>query len=134
MGDIGDACFGAVAAWAVGGGVRRNQVFIPEFVDSFLLSVFFLHSFILHVSVVLVQMIHSLFLKPQVFELPENAGIPVGGVDSDTYYRLEIHYNNQKSEAGKYYELFHDLRNLLLCALSAISAVWVLQHFSIGFP
>ncbi|XP_041832716.1 DBH-like monooxygenase protein 2 homolog [Melanotaenia boesemani] len=29
----------------------------------------------------------------RTFELPENAGIPIGG-DSDTFYRLEIHYNN----------------------------------------
>ncbi|XP_070705986.1 DBH-like monooxygenase protein 2 homolog [Pempheris klunzingeri] len=56
MGDIGDACFGVVAAWAVGG---------------------------------------------RVFELPENVGIPVGGEDSDTFYRLEIHYNNPRSEAGR---------------------------------
>ncbi|XP_075940786.1 DBH-like monooxygenase protein 2 homolog [Anarhichas minor] len=56
MGDMGDACFEAVAAWAVGGGV---------------------------------------------FELPENVGIPVGGADSDTLYRLEIHYNNPNNEAGR---------------------------------
>ncbi|XP_039980893.1 DBH-like monooxygenase protein 2 homolog isoform X2 [Xiphias gladius] len=56
MGDMGDPCFGVVAAWAVGGGV---------------------------------------------FELPENVGIPVGGGDSDTYYRLEIHYNNPNLVAGK---------------------------------
>ncbi|KAM6915130.1 DBH-like monooxygenase protein 2 homolog [Xenentodon cancila] len=55
MGDIGDACFGAVASWGVGGGV---------------------------------------------FELPENGGIPVGGEDSDTFYRLEIHYNNPQKKAG----------------------------------
>ncbi|KAK1889581.1 DBH-like monooxygenase protein 2 like [Dissostichus eleginoides] len=56
MGDMGDTCFGVVAAWAVGGGV---------------------------------------------FELPENVGIPIGGVDSDTIYRLEIHYNNPRKEAGR---------------------------------
>ncbi|KAM9353609.1 DBH-like monooxygenase protein 2 homolog [Symphorus nematophorus] len=55
-GDIGDYCFGVVAAWGVGGGA---------------------------------------------FELPENAGIPVGGNLSDTYYRLEIHYNNPNNEAGR---------------------------------
>ncbi|KAI3363745.1 hypothetical protein L3Q82_001359 [Scortum barcoo] len=56
MGDEGDACFGVVAAWAVGGGV---------------------------------------------FELPENLGIPIGGGDSHTYYKLEIHYNNPNSESGR---------------------------------
>ncbi|XP_034383025.1 DBH-like monooxygenase protein 2 homolog isoform X2 [Cyclopterus lumpus] len=56
MGDIGDACFGVVAAWAVGGGV---------------------------------------------FELPENMGIPVGGADSNAFYRLEIHYNNLNNESGR---------------------------------
>ncbi|XP_061602971.1 DBH-like monooxygenase protein 2 homolog [Cololabis saira] len=35
-----------------------------------------------------------------VFELPENAGIPIGGEDSDTFYRLEIHYNNPQKKAG----------------------------------
>uniref|UniRef100_A0A8D0DGG4 Monooxygenase, DBH-like 1, like n=1 Tax=Sander lucioperca TaxID=283035 RepID=A0A8D0DGG4_SANLU len=54
MGDMGDACFGVVAAWGVGAGV---------------------------------------------YELPENVGIPVGG--EDTFYRLEIHYNNQNSKAGR---------------------------------
>ncbi|XP_040920021.1 DBH-like monooxygenase protein 2 homolog isoform X2 [Toxotes jaculatrix] len=56
MGDIGDACFGVVAAWGVGG---------------------------------------------EVFELPENAGIPIGGGDSDMFYRLEIHYNNPNLDAGR---------------------------------
>ncbi|XP_045916784.1 DBH-like monooxygenase protein 2 homolog [Micropterus dolomieu] len=36
-----------------------------------------------------------------VYELPENAGIPIGGEDSDVFYRLEIHYNNPNSEAGR---------------------------------
>ncbi|XP_068580584.1 DBH-like monooxygenase protein 2 homolog [Cebidichthys violaceus] len=36
-----------------------------------------------------------------VFELPENVGIPVGGADSNTLYRLEIHYNNPNKEAGR---------------------------------
>ncbi|XP_019953089.2 DBH-like monooxygenase protein 2 homolog [Paralichthys olivaceus] len=36
-----------------------------------------------------------------VYELPENVGIPVGGGDSDTLYRLEIHYNNVHLEAGR---------------------------------
>ncbi|XP_063758892.1 DBH-like monooxygenase protein 2 homolog isoform X2 [Eleginops maclovinus] len=56
MGDMGDTCFGVVAAWAVGGGV---------------------------------------------FELPENVGLPIGGADSDLIYRLEIHYNNPRKEAGR---------------------------------
>ncbi|XP_068433572.1 DBH-like monooxygenase protein 2 homolog [Clinocottus analis] len=34
------------------------------------------------------------------YELPENVGIPVGGADSDTYYRLEIHYNNPNNLTG----------------------------------
>uniref|UniRef100_A0A665TQH7 Monooxygenase, DBH-like 1, like n=1 Tax=Echeneis naucrates TaxID=173247 RepID=A0A665TQH7_ECHNA len=54
-GNTGDACFGVIAAWAIGGGV---------------------------------------------FELPENAGIPVGGEEKDLYYRLEIHYNNLNLEEG----------------------------------
>lgn len=36
-----------------------------------------------------------------VFELPEDMGIPVGGADSDTFYRLEIHYNNPNNEGGR---------------------------------
>ncbi|KAK5903563.1 hypothetical protein CgunFtcFv8_007333 [Champsocephalus gunnari] len=36
-----------------------------------------------------------------VFELPENVGIPIGGADSGTIYRLEIHYNNPRKEAGR---------------------------------
>ncbi|KAK2856247.1 hypothetical protein Q5P01_004982 [Channa striata] len=56
QGDIGDTCFGVVAAWGVGGGV---------------------------------------------FELPEHAGIPFGGVDGSTFYRLEIHYNNPNLNAGR---------------------------------
>ncbi|KAM4521948.1 DBH-like monooxygenase protein 2 homolog isoform 1-T1 [Odontesthes bonariensis] len=32
------------------------------------------------------------------FELPESAGIPVGGVYSDSFYRLEIHYNNPQKK------------------------------------
>ncbi|XP_070781695.1 DBH-like monooxygenase protein 2 homolog [Enoplosus armatus] len=55
-GDIGDACFGVVATWAVGGGVS---------------------------------------------ELPENAGIPVGGEDREMFYRLEIHYNNPNNITGR---------------------------------
>ncbi|KAM9703441.1 DBH-like monooxygenase protein 2 homolog isoform 2-T2 [Menidia menidia] len=33
-----------------------------------------------------------------VYDLPENAGIPIGGVHSDTFYRLEIHYNNPQKK------------------------------------
>ncbi|MEQ2208431.1 hypothetical protein XENOCAPTIV_030165, partial [Xenoophorus captivus] len=54
-GDKGDACFGVVASWAVGGGA---------------------------------------------YELPENTGIPIGGVGNDTFYRLEIHYNNPQKKEG----------------------------------
>uniref|UniRef100_A0A674APS7 Monooxygenase, DBH-like 1, like n=1 Tax=Salmo trutta TaxID=8032 RepID=A0A674APS7_SALTR len=35
------------------------------------------------------------------FELPENAGIPIGGQDYDEFYRLEIHYNNLAQETGR---------------------------------
>lgn len=35
------------------------------------------------------------------FELPEVAGIPVGGDDGKTLYRLEVHYNNQDNIAGR---------------------------------
>ncbi|XP_043962058.1 DBH-like monooxygenase protein 2 homolog [Gambusia affinis] len=55
MGDIGDACFGVVASWAIGG---------------------------------------------RAYELPENTGIPIGGTQSDTHYRLEIHYNNPQKKEG----------------------------------
>uniref|UniRef100_A0A3B5L8J8 Monooxygenase, DBH-like 1, like n=1 Tax=Xiphophorus couchianus TaxID=32473 RepID=A0A3B5L8J8_9TELE len=55
MGEIGDACFGVVASWAVGG---------------------------------------------RAYELPENTGIPIGGTQSGTYYRLEIHYNNPQKKEG----------------------------------
>nr|XP_046230083.1 DBH-like monooxygenase protein 2 homolog isoform X2 [Scatophagus argus] len=36
-----------------------------------------------------------------VFELPEDMGIPIGGENSDTFYRLEIHYNNPNEEKGR---------------------------------
>uniref|UniRef100_A0A3Q0R9R4 Monooxygenase, DBH-like 1, like n=1 Tax=Amphilophus citrinellus TaxID=61819 RepID=A0A3Q0R9R4_AMPCI len=35
-----------------------------------------------------------------VYELPENAAIPVGGEDSERLYRLEIHYNNPERKEG----------------------------------
>ncbi|KAJ3606638.1 hypothetical protein NHX12_026159 [Muraenolepis orangiensis] len=35
------------------------------------------------------------------FELPEDAGIPIGGTNIDVFYRLEMHYNNPTSEAGR---------------------------------
>ncbi|RVE55850.1 hypothetical protein OJAV_G00230240 [Oryzias javanicus] len=35
-----------------------------------------------------------------VYELPEDAGIPVGGADNNILYRLEIHYNNPQQKAG----------------------------------
>uniref|UniRef100_A0A673CC00 Monooxygenase, DBH-like 1, like n=1 Tax=Sphaeramia orbicularis TaxID=375764 RepID=A0A673CC00_9TELE len=35
-----------------------------------------------------------------VFEFPDDAGIPFGGGSSDTYYKLEIHYNNPNHEKG----------------------------------
>ncbi|XP_029620994.1 DBH-like monooxygenase protein 2 homolog [Salmo trutta] len=35
------------------------------------------------------------------FELPEIAGIPIGGQNNDEFYRLEIHYNNLAQEAGR---------------------------------
>ncbi|KAL7388098.1 hypothetical protein ABVT39_006959 [Epinephelus coioides] len=37
-----------------------------------------------------------------VFELPEYAGIPVGGADlNDQFFRLEIHYNNPNSDENR---------------------------------
>lgn len=45
---------------------------------------------------------YSLSLNAQIFELPADAGIPIGGGDSDNLYRLEIHYNNPAKESGKY--------------------------------
>ncbi|KAG7264933.1 hypothetical protein CRUP_027124 [Coryphaenoides rupestris] len=35
------------------------------------------------------------------FELPEDVGIPIGGNNNDTLYRLEIHYNNPTSKEGR---------------------------------
>ncbi|XP_063351424.1 DBH-like monooxygenase protein 2 homolog [Pelmatolapia mariae] len=35
-----------------------------------------------------------------VYELPENLGIPIGGENSDAFYRLEIHYNNPERKEG----------------------------------
>ncbi|KAM6954075.1 DBH-like monooxygenase protein 2 homolog [Aplochiton taeniatus] len=35
------------------------------------------------------------------FELPENAGIPIGDGSNDVFYRLEMHYNNPSKEAGR---------------------------------
>uniref|UniRef100_A0A674DDF7 Monooxygenase, DBH-like 1, like n=1 Tax=Salmo trutta TaxID=8032 RepID=A0A674DDF7_SALTR len=35
------------------------------------------------------------------FQLPENAGIPIGGQDYDEFYRLEIHYHNLAQETGR---------------------------------
>lgn len=55
------------------------------------------------------KLIHILFLIPQVFELPENVGIPFGGANSKTFYRLEIHYNNINNEKGKYCSSFFTL-------------------------
>ncbi|XP_060771592.1 DBH-like monooxygenase protein 2 homolog [Neoarius graeffei] len=34
------------------------------------------------------------------FEFPEVAGLPVGGDGNGSFYRLEVHYNNQKKTAG----------------------------------
>ncbi|MCJ8743956.1 hypothetical protein PDJAM_G00100630 [Pangasius djambal] len=34
------------------------------------------------------------------FEFPEVAGLPVGGDGNETFYRLEVHYNNQHKTAG----------------------------------
>ncbi|XP_057208977.1 DBH-like monooxygenase protein 2 homolog isoform X2 [Triplophysa rosa] len=35
------------------------------------------------------------------FELPEVAGLPIGGNDGDVLYRLEVHYNNPNKTAGR---------------------------------
>ncbi|KAG7242932.1 hypothetical protein INR49_017622 [Caranx melampygus] len=37
----------------------------------------------------------------EVFEFPENAGIPFGGDIKERYYRLEVHYNNPQLESGR---------------------------------
>ncbi|KAK0148100.1 DBH-like monooxygenase protein 2 [Merluccius polli] len=37
----------------------------------------------------------------KAFELPEDAGIPIGGNNNDIHYRLEVHYNNPTSQAGR---------------------------------
>lgn len=55
-------------------------------------------SFVLH----LCKMIQCWSLNLQAYEFPENAGIPVGGEESDTFYRLKIQYNNPNKETGKY--------------------------------
>lgn len=39
--------------------------------------------------------------SPQVFQFPDDVGVPVGGDHSETHYRLEIHYNNAKMETGE---------------------------------
>ncbi|XP_074541558.1 DBH-like monooxygenase protein 2 homolog [Halichoeres trimaculatus] len=36
-----------------------------------------------------------------VYVLPNNAGIPFGGEDSEILYRLEIHYNNPNNDKGR---------------------------------
>ncbi|XP_034555770.1 DBH-like monooxygenase protein 2 homolog [Notolabrus celidotus] len=36
-----------------------------------------------------------------VFAFPENVGIPVGGEEKETLYRLEIHYNNPNGDKGR---------------------------------
>ncbi|XP_054876024.1 DBH-like monooxygenase protein 2 homolog [Poeciliopsis prolifica] len=36
----------------------------------------------------------------EAYTLPENTGIPIGGTQNDTYYRLEIHYNNPQKKEG----------------------------------
>ncbi|KAM9397619.1 LOW QUALITY PROTEIN: DBH-like monooxygenase protein 2 homolog [Salvelinus alpinus] len=46
------------------------------------------------------DLVHHMLLYScplSAFELPENAGIPIGGHDYDEFYRLEIHYNNLPS-------------------------------------
>ncbi|XP_039548937.1 DBH-like monooxygenase protein 2 homolog [Pimephales promelas] len=35
------------------------------------------------------------------FELPEMAGLPIGGNVGDFFYRLEVHYNNPNKSAGR---------------------------------
>ncbi|KAM9840262.1 DBH-like monooxygenase protein 2 homolog [Aulostomus maculatus] len=36
-----------------------------------------------------------------VYELPENAGIPIGGEESERFYKLEIHYDNPTNQSGR---------------------------------
>ncbi|KAM9779549.1 DBH-like monooxygenase protein 2 homolog isoform 2-T3 [Syngnathus typhle] len=40
-------------------------------------------------------------LGGQIFDFPEDAGIPIGGSDNSAFYRLEIHYNNPNNESGR---------------------------------
>ncbi|XP_019727004.1 DBH-like monooxygenase protein 2 homolog isoform X2 [Hippocampus comes] len=37
----------------------------------------------------------------QIFELPENTGIPIGGGEDVAFYRLEIHYSNLNNVSGR---------------------------------
>jgi len=37
----------------------------------------------------------------KAFELPEMAGLPIGGNVGDFFYRLEVHYNNPNKNAGQ---------------------------------
>ncbi|XP_026175237.1 DBH-like monooxygenase protein 2 homolog isoform X2 [Mastacembelus armatus] len=36
-----------------------------------------------------------------VFDLPEHAGLPVGGEPTPVFYRLEVHYNNPSLQTGR---------------------------------
>lgn len=63
----------------------------------------------------LCKMVHHLSLNAQVFELPENVGIPVGGEDSEIFYRLEIHYNNPNRETGEYrFDIYFSMRDFMI--------------------
>lgn len=78
QGDLGDACHDVVAAWGPGGGVREGPPPSGSIggVVMYCLSPF------------------------QAFGFPDNMGIPIGGEGRDVFYRLEVHYNNPKDEAG----------------------------------
>lgn len=42
----------------------------------------------------------AFYVSFKAFELPEVAGLPIGGNVSKYFYRLEVHYNNPNNTAG----------------------------------
>ncbi|XP_067098393.1 DBH-like monooxygenase protein 2 homolog [Osmerus mordax] len=47
------------------------------------------------------SMIHGWAVGGGPFELPENAGMSIGGAKDSHFYRIEIHYNNPTKAAGR---------------------------------
>lgn len=98
MGNVGDACYSVVAGWGPGGGVRQRQFFNRHWGD---VAMFCSLCVMCIIVDAIAYWMSILTLDLQVYQLPENVGIPVGGENSNTYYRLEIHYNNEKIETGE---------------------------------